>query len=378
MGSDDFDTGENKYSNLLIKWALISRLAGLSLLLCLAVSVTAIAQSSWKTEQIKIALIAVYFLFFMLLLVAKAFILYYGHYRLRRKFNLTTATPGELKKQCLRAVLVPEFAIFPLIILLTSIRGLGWYLELPVSVIFFVWVWHMFRRTRKTVAGLQVREVEDDSHLMSLREFAAANGINSLQFRLLESPGNNESVVVYRSSAGKPTFYFSQPTLNLLNNDELKCVFAHELAHHKQKDTLKSFGINMVFAAVVIAVIAAIYMHRLPYTTSFIDMAVIIPYIMLAWTVLGYLFIKPLELFLSRRQETQANAWALRATGNPAAFISAMKKLAANNKKTGRPSLLQKALFATHPPLDDVIRQGLDFAAAHNIQLSETSQGDFC
>jgi STE24 endopeptidase len=53
---------------------------------------------------------------------------------------------------------------------------------------------------------------------------------------------------------------------------------------------------------------------------------------------------------VSRAHERRADRYALDLTRNPAAFVAAMKRLAAQNLAEERPSLLVRLLFSTHPP----------------------------
>ena len=59
----------------------------------------------------------------------------------------------------------------------------------------------------------------------------------------------------------------------------------------------------------------------------------------------------PLRHALSRRHEQRADLFAIRLTRNPAAFISGLRRLGAQNLVEERPSRLVELLCHTHPPL---------------------------
>jgi STE24 endopeptidase len=61
----------------------------------------------------------------------------------------------------------------------------------------------------------------------------------------------------------------------------------------------------------------------------------------------------PLANAISRWHERRADRFALDTTRNPAAFISAMKRLGASNLAEDDPPALARWLFHTHPPLGD-------------------------
>ena len=63
----------------------------------------------------------------------------------------------------------------------------------------------------------------------------------------------------------------------------------------------------------------------------------------------------PLANGLSRRNERRADGYALTLTRRPAAFISAMKRLGAQNLAEENPSRAVLWLFHTHPPVSQRI-----------------------
>lgn len=71
----------------------------------------------------------------------------------------------------------------------------------------------------------------------------------------------------------------------------------------------------------------------------------------------------PLDHALSRANERRADAYALRLTRQSAAFVSAMRRLAAQNLAEQHPSTLTLWLFHSHPPIDERIQ------AARSVEL---------
>ena len=79
------------------------------------------------------------------------------------------------------------------------------------------------------------------------------------------------------------------------------------------------------------------------------------------------LALMPITNALSRAHERRADRYALRMTGNAPAFITAMKRLAAQNLAEEDPSRLVEVLFHTHPTINARI------AAAQRYQSSRSS-----
>jgi STE24 endopeptidase len=73
------------------------------------------------------------------------------------------------------------------------------------------------------------------------------------------------------------------------------------------------------------------------------------------------LLMMPIANAISRQNERKADRFALQLTGRPDAFISAMRRLGAQNLAEERPSALVRVLFYTHPPLDERVAMARAF-----------------
>jgi STE24 endopeptidase len=60
---------------------------------------------------------------------------------------------------------------------------------------------------------------------------------------------------------------------------------------------------------------------------------------------------------LSRAHERRADRFALSLTRNPEAFVSAMRRLGAQNLAEDEPSRLVQLLFSSHPSMRERIAQ---------------------
>jgi STE24 endopeptidase len=78
------------------------------------------------------------------------------------------------------------------------------------------------------------------------------------------------------------------------------------------------------------------------------------PALLLAGGAVSLMF-QPIANALSRAHERHADRFALELTQNPAAFVSAMRRLAAQNLAEDRPSRVVQWLFYSHPPVAERI-----------------------
>ena len=147
----------------------------------------------------------------------------------------------------------------------------------------------------------------------------------------------------------------SDTLLAQYSDDEIEVILAHELAHHVHGDILKSLVVE--FALLLVSFGAAALAVGLGWTHAGMappaDVAGL-PLMLLAGGA-TMMVATPLVNALSRLHERRADRYALELTRQPAAFISAMRRLAAQNLAEEHPSRLVLWLFHTHPPIEQRI-----------------------
>ena len=147
----------------------------------------------------------------------------------------------------------------------------------------------------------------------------------------------------------------SDTMLDAYSDEEIEVVLAHELAHHVHHDlwtsmllrTATLFG-GFYVAAATLAVVTPWLGLRGPADVAGA------PVLLLVAGVLSFLML-PVGNALSRAQERRADQYALRLTGNPTAFVTAMRRLGQQNLAEDRPSALARWLFYSHPPVRERI-----------------------
>lgn len=137
------------------------------------------------------------------------------------------------------------------------------------------------------------------------------------------------------------------------SDDEIEVVLAHELGHHIHHDIWRGIALESVLILLGLAVTDVVLRGVGPRVGvwSPVDLAGM-PLLALTAGAVS-LALTPAALALSRRHERGADRFALQLTANPAAFISAMRRLGAQNLAEERPSRLVQWLFHSHPPLEE-------------------------
>jgi len=139
------------------------------------------------------------------------------------------------------------------------------------------------------------------------------------------------------------------------SDDEIEVVLAHEMAHHVHGDIWK--GILFESGLIVIGFYLAARLLRALSPSIGLrgpDDLAGLPLLLLAAGAVSVLMM-PVAHALSRAFERSADRFALDLTRNPAAFVSAMRRLAAQNLAEDNPSRIVQLLFYSHPPIRERI-----------------------
>jgi STE24 endopeptidase len=145
------------------------------------------------------------------------------------------------------------------------------------------------------------------------------------------------------------------------SDDEIEVILAHELAHHVHHDIWRA----IVFETALIAL--GFYISDAVLTAWAGSLGAMgkadvasLPLLLLTMGVVS-LVLMPLRNALSRSHERRADRFALAMTRNLDAFVTAMKRLAAQNLAEEAPSPIVEALFHSHPSISARISAAKSF-----------------
>jgi STE24 endopeptidase len=145
--------------------------------------------------------------------------------------------------------------------------------------------------------------------------------------------------------------------LDRYNREEVRVVVAHELAHVRHRDVLRG-----VAYATIVAPAVALAVQRLSWTlTDERDGPAALPALVLAAALVS----APVGLIgnrLSRALERRADAYSLKLTDSPQAFVSFERAIARQNVADLDPPRWMTALLATHPSTAERIGAALSYA----------------
>jgi len=135
------------------------------------------------------------------------------------------------------------------------------------------------------------------------------------------------------------------------SDDEIEVILAHELAHHVHRDIWTSIAVEttlMTLGFYLADVAMSWALGRFGIVSKWDPAA--LPLLALAGGAVS-LLLMPLGNAVSRVQDRRADRYALNMTKNAGAFMTAMKRLGAQNLAEEQPSALVQFFFYTHPPV---------------------------
>src|SRR5579864_6995929 len=158
--------------------------------------------------------------------------------------------------------------------------------------------------------------------------------------------------------------------LQMMNREELEGVLAHEMSH------VKNFDVRLLLVVTTMiglaALIASVFWQGAWRIRSRNSQAILVVFaIGIIFTLVAFLVGPLMQLALSRQRESLADVSGVELTRNPVGLISALKKIAQNDKPPERFNHAVAAmmidnptehhgtffnhLFDTHPPIEERI-----------------------
>jgi len=191
------------------------------------------------------------------------------------------------------------------------------------------------------------------ARLLGLAERAGAKVLGAYEWGLSEKTRKANAALAGLGSTRR--ILVSDTMLAEYSDDEIEVVLAHELGHHVHGDIWKGIALEcaLILAGFYLAArLLAAFAPAFGLETV-ADLAGL-PLLVLSAAAVSLVMV-PFAHAMSRGFERSADKFALRLTRNPAAFISAMRRLAAQNLAEEHPSRIVQILFYSHPPVRDRI-----------------------
>ena len=198
--------------------------------------------------------------------------------------------------------------------------------------------------------------------LLALSQRAGVPVLGAFEWGLGEKTSRANAALV---GAGRTRrILVSDTLLKHYSDDEIEVILAHEIAHHVHHDLWSALALETLAVAAALGAAHAAAVHLSPALAlkGPSDLAAL-PLLILAGGAVS-LLLAPMTNAWSRHNEHRADRFALALTERPAAFVSAMRRLGAQNLAEERPSRLVFWFLHTHPTIDERIARARGFKPA--------------
>jgi STE24 endopeptidase len=199
------------------------------------------------------------------------------------------------------------------------------------------------------------------ARLLALAERAGARVLGAYEWGMAEKTKKANAALA--GLGGTRRILVSDTMLAEYTDDEIEVVLAHELAHHVHGDIWKGivFESGLILAGFYLAS-QALRALAGPVGLRGVEDVAGLPLLLIAAGAVSLVMV-PVAHAMSRGFERSADRFALNLTRNPGAFVSAMRRLAAQNLAEDHPSKVAQWLFYSHPPIRERIAAAEAFKA---------------
>jgi len=217
--------------------------------------------------------------------------------------------------------------------------------SLVISIIGPIWIMPIFNKFTPLEAG----ELRD-----AIVEYAKMVDFKFNNIYVIDGSKRSAHSNAFFTGFGKTKRIALFDTLiDQLDTKEIVSVIAHEVGHSKKKHVLLGISMGIIHTGILLFALSLMLESEMLFDAFFMKNTSIYASIVF----FGFLF-TPIEMVvslfmqsISRRNEHEADYWAVSTTTNEINLISGLKKLAQKNLSNLSPHPLYVTLNYSHPPL---------------------------
>lgn len=222
--------------------------------------------------------------------------------------------------------------------------ALFWFfITVVLTKIFPRWILPLFFRSTPLAGGILKKRIE---------AFLIRYSISCKKVLILDlSKKTVKANAMVAGLGGSRQIFLSDTLVQEFSPDEIEVVLAHEIGHYIHRDTFKLIGVNLA-TTVISFFITSVFFNRLVFSFGLNGISDVagLPLLLICFIFLSMILL-PLQNGLARALEHKADVFSVRATGNPKAFISVMKRLGEKNLSEFSPPKIKEIFLYDHPPL---------------------------
>lgn len=276
--------------------------------------------------------------------------------KIEQKYEFNTMTKKTFAIDAVKGFIIQLIVMSGLTCLLAFLyETLGeWFLLLFVAVVFAVILFINFMSPVFVRIFNKLTPLEEGELRTKLEQMLKKNGYQVKQISVMDGSKRSTKANAFFGGFGKmKTIVLYDTLLEQLETDEIVAVFAHEMAHGKNRDTLKMTATSFLSICVMAVAIWAVAVNP-SFSYDFGFTSVNYGFVLLIATTVLIPCVSPLMTYgssaLTRRCEYRADAKAV-DEGYKDALSSALIKLSRNSLADLSPDDLLVNLTYSHPTL---------------------------
>ncbi len=278
---------------------------------------------------------------------------FYSGFVIEHRFGLSNQSIGRWVWERIKGILVgAPLMVIVLCVLYYSLERYGRLWWLPVGIVMTLFSVILARIAPVVIMPLFYRftPIQDGALKERILRLCSSAGLRVEGVFSFNLSKNTKKANAGFTGIGRSRRIILGDTLmEHFTEDEVETVFAHELGHYRYRHIAAGIATGTITTFLGLFLAARLYDVLLPVFGfgSVADVAAL-PLLAILISLYG-LVTSPVVNMIARRHERQADRYAVQTTGNGAAFVSALQKLASMNLADPEPHPVVEFLFYSHP-----------------------------
>ena len=316
----------------------------------LVIIIFLLKNNSYINNRITIIAAAVIFIIFnIILFLINLPLQYYQEFVVEHRFALSSQTFSswftDILKDSTISIIINTLGLTAIYALIIYLPKHWWIAAAAVFILFIIIASFIFPLIIDPLF-YKFSPLNDTKLKQNIIDITGKAGVNAGNILVADASKKTNKVNAYFTGIGKTErIVIYDNLLNQYTKKEVLSVIAHEVGHWKYKHVIINIAIQSVAVVILFFILSLL--------KSGLDMGISVKLIMIFLIVIMLIsFIStPLQNYISRYFEKQADKVALDLTNDPDTQILMFVKLAKSNLSDVKPGIIIKYMVYSHPPI---------------------------
>jgi len=281
---------------------------------------------------------------------------WYSGYYLEHKFDLSNQTFGQWMWEKTKGLLVSlPIAMVLMIIFYALLKNFATYWWAIMATVMLIFSVILARLAPVLIFPLfyDFDELEDEELATKVENLCNQVGMDLkgiYQFNL--SKNTKKGNAAFTGLGKSRRVILGDTMLEKLDQNEILAVLAHELGHYKLKHLWKGMLVSVVMTYTGLFLVSLLYNQFYPLVGENQYTIAALPIMAIILSIYSFVT-SPISNAYSRKNEREADDFAVDLTNDNQAFISGLEKLSKQNLSDPDPHPLAVFFYYSHPPINE-------------------------